>query len=181
MICCTAIGGLAAHAAGTPDTQVGGDFTLTSATDGAPFSLADARGKVVLMLFGYTSCPDICPTTLFTVQSVLRQVGDQAGEIQPLFVSVDPGRDTLTMLRDYVNYFDPSIVALTGSQDQLDTVTQQYRTFYRYRGDTRSKNYEVDHGTNFYVIDQQGRLTQIIPFGTPLENIVASVKALLPG
>jgi protein SCO1/2 len=181
MVCCTAIGGLPAHAADTPDTRVGGDFTLINTVDGAPFSLADARGKVVLMLFGYTSCPDICPTTLFTVQSVLRRLGDQAREIQPLFVSVDPARDTPKMLRDYVEYFDPSILALTGSQAQLSTVTQQYRTFYRYRGDTSSKSYEVDHGTNFYVIDQQGRLKQIIPFGTPLENIVASVKALLPG
>jgi len=172
--------GSSVQAANTPNTPVGGDFTLTSAS-GSPFSLHDARGKVVLMVFGYTSCPDICPTMLLKLQVVLKQLGKHARDVQALFVSVDPGRDTPEVLRKYVAYFDPSIIALTGSPQRLTEITHHYHTFYRYRGDTTSNNYEVDHGTNLYVIDQHGLLAQIIPFGTPVENIVASVESLLPG
>ncbi len=114
------------------------------------------------------------------VKLVLQQLGRRARDVQPLFISVDPNRDTPKRLKQYVTYFDPSIIALTGSQTQLRDITRRYKTFYRYTGNTDSDHYEVDHGSSLYVIDQQGQLSRIIPYGTPPENIAAIIRQLLP-
>lgn len=167
-------------AATAQNSSVGGDFTLTD-YNGKPYSLKSDRGKVVLMFFGYTSCPDVCPTTLQTVTTVMKKLGDRARDVQPLFVSVDPKRDTPDHLKAYVHYFDPSILAVTGSQSQLRDVTGRYGTFYRYTGDTASNDYVVDHGSSLYVIDPGGQLSNIIPYGTPVDNIAAVISRLVSG
>jgi len=165
-------------AGGVPEAPgeeaIGGDFTLTD-YNGKPFRLSDVRGKVVLMFFGYTSCPDVCPTTLMMVKQVLGRLGGHASEVQPLFVSVDPRRDTPSHLKAYVSYFDTSIIGATGTEQQLRTLTRNYKTFYRYNGDVESGNYEVDHGSNLYVIDRNGDLARIIPFGTPVDTIATII------
>ena len=163
--------------AGSPSP--GGDFTLTD-HHGEAWSLRDARGKLVLLMFGYTSCPDVCPTGLLTVQQVLRNLGDQASSVQPLFISVDPQRDTPDVLKSYVGYFHPSLIGLTGQPALLDDVCRRYHTSYGYSGDTASANYFVDHSSSLYVIDGQGQLASIIPFGTPADIILDSLQRLLP-
>ena len=164
----------------TRTQAIGGDFTLTD-HNGAPFSLSDERGKVVLMFFGYTSCPDVCPTTLMMVKQVIDRLGDRARDLTPLFISVDPQRDTPSRLKAYVSYFDPSIIAATGTQDQLHALTRSYGTFYRYTGDIASNDYAVDHGANLYVIDRHGELARIIPFGTPVDTIASIVSQVEAG
>ena len=106
--------------------QFGGDFTLTDQY-GKPFSLHDARGKVVLIYFGFTSCADTCPVTLTKVAAALRELGDLAGRVQPLFISVDPERDTQAVLRRYMRYFHSSILGLTGRPEEIEAVARQYR------------------------------------------------------
>ena len=160
-------------------SEPGGDFTLTDHL-GEAWSLQNARGKVVLLVFGYTSCPDVCPTSLLTVQQVLGTLGDQADSVQPLFVSVDPKRDTPAVMKNYLGYFHPSIIGLSGELSMLKNISQHYRTSFGYSGDTDSPSYVVDHSSSLYVINDQGELTNIIPYGTPADIIVDSVKRLLP-
>ncbi len=160
-------------------SEPGGDFTLTD-HQGEAWSLLNARGKVVLLIFGYTSCPDVCPTSLLTVQQVLGMLGEQADSVQPLFVSVDPKRDTPDVLKDYLGYFHPSIIGLSGEPANLTDISQRYRTSYSYGGDTAAPSYAVNHSSSLYVIDTRGQLANIIPYGTPTDIIVDSVKRLLP-
>lgn len=157
---------------------IGGDFTLTSQQD-KPYSLKDARGKVVLMFFGFTHCPDVCPNILGSIKAVLAELGDSADQVKPLFISVDPERDTPEVLSEYVKYFDPSVVGLTGTQDQIDAVVKQYRARYRLDKDNGSESYNVDHTSNLYVIDQQGKLVRIIPYGMPASEILNTVNKLI--
>jgi len=157
----------------------GGDFTLTDQY-GEPWSLQQARGKLVLLLFGYTSCPDVCPTGLLTVQQILQQLGDRAASVQPLFISVDPQRDTPEVLKAYVGYFHPTLIGLTGQPETLDDISRRYRTSYSYGAAAATSGYSVDHSSSLYVIDAQGQLTSIIPFGTPTDIILDSVQRLLP-
>ena len=158
--------------------RLGGDFTLTD-HDGAPFSLEQARGQVVLLFFGYTHCPDICLTTLGEVTAALRQLGESADRVQPLFVSVDPERDTAEVLRNYVGWFDPRITALTGSTEAIRTVADQYRVRYSFGPREASGFYPVDHSTDLYVIDTDGRLVRKLPYGIPPETIAETVRTLL--
>lgn len=159
-------------------SEVGGDFVLVD-HNGRDYALHDARGKPVLLFFGYTSCPDVCPTSLLTVQTVLRRLGDRAPAVQALFVSVDPRRDTPAVLKNYLAYFDPSIIGLTGSSETLREVARRYRTFFRLKGDIASGRYAVDHGSNLYLIDRNGSVARIIPFGTPVDSIVDALRPLL--
>lgn len=155
-----------------------GDFSLID-HDGNAWSLQDARGKLVLLQFGYTSCPDVCPTGLLSIQQVMQKLGDRAGSVQPLFVSVDPKRDTPDVLKAYVDYFHPSIIGLTGKPAILDDISQRYHTAYSYSGDAGSSDYDVNHSSSLYVIDAEGRLTNIVPYGTPADVILDNVNRLL--
>lgn len=175
---CLCLGGTPVRAATPAAPAPGGDFTLTD-QNGRPYSLHDDRGRVVLMLFGYTHCPDVCPTTLATIRQVRRRLGERADSVRPLFISVDPARDTPAQLRAYAAYFDPDVVAATGTRAQLRDIAARYRTFFRYTGDTGSADYLVDHGSGLYVIDPQGRLAGIVPYGTPVDGIVELVGRLL--
>ncbi len=156
----------------------GGDFTLTR-TDGTRFSLDTLRGKIVVLTFGYTSCPDVCPTTLASVSALTRALGPRAEQVVALFVSVDPRRDTPQKLRDYVKYFSDAIIGLTGSESQLRRVAKQYGTYFRYQGDLNAGHYEVDHSANIFIIDRSGQLARIIPYGMPTSQLIESVQDLL--
>lgn len=156
--------------------SVGGDFTLNT-VDGKPFHLHDQQGKVVLLLFGYTHCPDVCPDTLARVRALTTRLGPAAGRMQTLFVSVDPARDTPEVLRQYVAYFGPNVTALTGSKTDIDRVVNQYHAQYRLLGSGDS--YNVDHTAHLFVIDPAGKLARILPYGIPIDQLTEAVQELL--
>lgn len=157
----------------------GGDFTLTSAEGSV--SLADFRGKVVLVYFGYTWCPDICPLNLSYLTLALNELEPEERErVQVLFISVDPERDTPERLREYTAYFAPDFLGLTGTPEQLAEAAGLYGAAYR-RGEEGSSamGYSVDHSAYTYLLDPSGRLTQTLDHATPPEDIVTAIRSQL--
>ena len=157
---------------------VGGDFTLQSAA--GPVSLKDYRGKVVLVYFGYTYCPDICPTALTATAQALNSLS--AGElarVQTLFVSVDPARDTPERLKDYAPFFHPSIIGITGTAAQIDDVARRYGASYAIQRIAGAANYVVDHSSLTYVVAADGRLVGSLPHAAPPEKVAAEIRKWL--
>ncbi|MET0064733.1 MAG: SCO family protein [Candidatus Thiodiazotropha sp.] len=156
----------------------GGDFTLNSKQ--GPVNLADFRGRVVLLYFGYTWCPDICPTNLSLFGSIMDSLDkDEQARVQPLFISVDPGRDSLDRLETYVNYFHPSLIGLTGTDAELTQVTHRYGAAYRIVRQAQETDYPVDHSADSYLIDTRGQLVRSYPHGTQAETLIAAIRELL--
>lgn len=155
------------------------DFTLTDQRGGT-FRLSDQRGDVVLLFFGYTQCPDVCPTTLATWRQVHQALGDDAARVRFVFVTVDPERDTSERLGMHVNAFNPDFIGLTGSTAELETV---YRIFDVYHEkDTSSGSaagYLVSHTATTFVIDPDGNWILRLTYGTPVEDIVHDVRQVL--
>ncbi len=153
-----------------------GAFALADAS-GQQRSLADFRGKVVLLAFGYTHCPDVCPTTLAKFAEVRHLLGADGARVQGLFVTVDPERDTAALLRSYVPAFDPSFVGLRGTEAQTDAVTKAYHANYQiveYRGSIM-----VDHTASTYIIDAQGRPRVVSPYDQTARDLADDVRAIL--
>jgi len=136
----------------TPDL----DFKLTRASDGKTVTAKDFRGKVVLLYFGYTYCPDICPTTLAHVAQALTPIDKSADNVRVLFVTVDPARDDLKTLRDYTANFGPEFVGLRGSPDELATLAKRYRVAYSVKPDPDPAKYVVTHSSALYAFDRDG-------------------------
>ncbi|MGB5834296.1 MAG: SCO family protein [Thiohalocapsa sp.] len=157
----------------------GGDFTLQSWR--GPVALSDLRGKVVLIYFGYTWCPDICPTSLAIISLALKQLtADERGQVRVLFVSVDPDRDTVDRLKTFAEYFDPAILGITGSAQQIADVARRYGAAYRLSGQGDSAmGYMVDHSSYTYVIDRDGRLVETLQHATPAERLVEVIRSQL--
>jgi protein SCO1 len=132
-------------------------FSMTRASDGKPVTAADYRGKIVLLYFGYTFCPDICPTTLLNLTNILKSLGKAADGIRVLFVTVDPGRDTLPVLKTYVDSFAPQIVGLRGTPQELAAFAGRYHAPYSVTPAHDGKPYEVTHGASIYVFDGRGK------------------------
>jgi len=156
----------------------GGDFTLRT-PQGKAVSLTSLQGKVVLLYFGFTYCPEMCPTELLQFQHLLTQLPPEKRRlVQPIFISVDPKRDTAEVLTPYVSHFGKEILALTGSEAELRQVADQYGAQFRYvpTGDS----YTVDHTVNTFLIDTRGKLVRIIPYGTPTTEMLKLVSRLLP-
>ena len=169
-------------AEGQPSTSIeaprGGDFTLTSYR--GPVNLADYRGRVVLLYFGYTWCPDICPTNLAIFSRVLNALTpSELAQVQALFVSVDPRRDTPARLREYATYFHKRLIGITGSEMEVARVAALYGVAYRAVNPGGDANYSVDHSANTYLIDRQGRLVEVMPHGTPAPVLLKAVRSLL--
>lgn len=131
-------------------------FTMTRASNGKQATAADYRGQVVMLYFGYTYCPDICPTTLSNVATVLKRLGPQAQHVRMLFVTVDPNRDTPSVLAAYVKNFAPQIEGLRGTPDQLAALARRYRIVYSVTPQTKDHPYEVTHSSAIYVFDGSG-------------------------
>lgn len=131
-------------------------FTMTDAMNGRPVTAADFQGKVVLLYFGYTLCPDFCPTTLTNLAAVLRNLGKQAQDVRVLFVTVDPNRDSLPVLKHYAGLFAPQVVGLRGTPDALAALARRYRVAYSVTPAHDGKPYEVSHSSIVYVFDQAG-------------------------
>ena len=155
---------------------VGGDFTLTD-HHGKKFELKQLRGKLVLIFFGYTFCPDICPTELTSLAKVLKSLGDDADKVSALFVSVDPERDTPDKLKNYVPFFSPDLIGLTGSVSEVSDVADAYHVQTRIHSRKKGDDYYlVDHSANLYVVGPLGEMLHIIPFGLPTEHILRVIK-----
>ena len=144
-------------------------------------TLADFRGKVVTIFFGYTQCPDVCPTNLATMSEVMDRLGPDADKVQVLFVTVDPERDTAALLAEYVPVFDKRFLGLVGDLDATAAVAKDFRVFYRKSGDTEGGNYTVDHSAGTYVFDPSGKLRLYVKHGESADNISADLRALLDG
>ncbi len=155
------------------------DFTLTSQA-GEPLSLSDLEGRLVLLYFGYTFCPDICPTTLAELVYVRRNLGDQADEVQVVFVSVDGERDTPEVLRHYLGAFDESFLGLTGEEMEIRKIGADYGLYFEKREvEGTSADYLVDHTAASFLIDRQRRLRMIYGYGTPADVISSDIQRLL--
>lgn len=161
-----------------PGLPPGGDFTLQSAS--GPVSLKSLRGKVVLLYFGYTSCPDICPTSLTLMSIALSQLTkEEQTKVQGLFVSVDPKRDTPERLAQYSHHFHSNINGITGSDEQVAEVASRYGALYQVAEGGTAMGYTVDHSSVTYVIDQQGKLTTTLPHGALPKSILQEIRSLL--
>jgi protein SCO1/2 len=157
----------------------GGDFTLQSAS--GPVSLSDFRGKLVLVYFGYTYCPDICPTSLVATAEGLKQLTPAEQEkVAMLFVSVDPERDTPARLKEYVEFFHPGIIGVTGKPENLAEIARRYGVFYaRQNVETAGDGYVVDHSSDTYVIGMDGQLLGKLAHATPPDQVVIALRNYL--
>lgn len=158
----------------------GKDFNLTD-PQGQPRRLADFKGKVVVVFFGYTQCPDVCPTTLLAMREVLTRLGDSAGRVQVLFVTLDPARDTAQLLGEYVAAFHPSFIGLRGDDTATAAAAREFKVFYTKQPGTSPGSYGIDHSTGSYAFDTQGRLRLLVHHGETPENVAADLKLLLAG
>jgi protein SCO1 len=142
-------------------------------------TLADFKGEVVVVFFGYTQCPDVCPTTLAELKDVKAQLGDQGKRLQVLFVTVDPERDTPQLLANYVTAFDPTFLGLRGDPDATAKVAKDFKVFYQKVPGKTPDTYSVDHTAGSYIFDPQGRLRLFVRHGQPADKIAADIKTLL--
>lgn len=156
----------------------GGDFELPAHT-GQPFRLADYRGKAVLLFFGYTYCPDVCPTTLATMARVETLLGADSQRLQTVFVSVDPDRDTPARMAEYVGNFKAHAVAATGTKEQIDALVAKYAAFYEKQASDSAMGYMVDHTSRLYLIDPHGRVRYLFRYGEDADTIAKGVKLAL--
>lgn len=154
------------------------DFSLID-HNGKPRTLADFKGKAVVVFFGYTQCPDVCPTTLSEMAGVMQQLGPLADKVQVLFITVDPERDTPELLASYVPAFDPRFLGLVGDKEAISKVTQEFRVFYQKVPGKEPGSYTMDHTAGSYVFDPQGRIRLFIRHGQGAEPIVHDLKQLL--
>lgn len=155
------------------------DFTLTDQT-GQPFTLSEQRGKVVLIFFGFASCPDICPVELANLAAVTRQLGADAAAVEVAMVTVDPERDTPERLATYVSAFHPDFIGLSGDPETLAPIIKAYGVYAERRELPESAlGYTMDHSGFVYAIDKAGRWRAIYAHGTPAEDIAGDVRALV--
>jgi len=161
------------------------DFTMTRASDGKTVTAADFHGKVAILFFGYTSCPDICPTTLMNAATMLKSLGPRADDVRFLFVTVDPGRDKLDALKQYTESFAPQIVGLRGTPDQLAALAKRYRVAYSVTPASDGHDYEVTHSTAAYVFDRSGEVkllfTDLAAPNAKLDGMTADLRELVAG
>jgi len=166
------------HSTDITGATYGKGFELTDHT-GQPRSLADFKGKVVTIFFGFTQCPEICPTSLLTMSEVMNLLGEDADKVQVLFITVDPERDSQELLSYYVPAFNPAFIGLYGDPERTAQVAKDFRVYYTKSGDTSGMNYTVDHSAGTYVFDARGRLRLYVKYGESPENIAADIRQLL--
>lgn len=158
----------------TRPSDVGGPFRLTD-HNGRTVTDADFKGKPFLVFFGFTHCPDICPTALFEMSETLRRLGPDAEKIAALFITVDPERDTPEKLKDYISSFHPRIVGLTGTQADIDAVTKAYKAYAR-KVPLDGDDYTMDHSAIVYLMDRQGRFVAPFNLKRPADEAAADLR-----
>ena len=157
----------------------GRDFHLTD-HNGKARALSDFRGKVVVMFFGYTQCPDFCPTTLSELAAAMGKLGPDASRVQVLFVTVDPERDTPQVLSQYVPAFHPSFLGLSGDAEATARTAKEFKIFYQ-KQPLKTGGYSVDHSAGTYIFDREGRLRLFAPYGKGAAAILHDIRLLLAG
>ncbi len=157
----------------------GRELALTD-HNGKPRTLADFRGKVVTVFFGFTHCPDACPTTLAEMAQVMKELGPDAGKLQVLFVTVDPERDTAQVLKQYVPSFNPAFLGLYGDAEATARAAKAFKVFYQ-KQPVKDGGYSVDHGAGTFILDREGRLRLFAQYGQGATAILHDIRLLLSG
>lgn len=149
-------------------------------SDGSSFRLSEMRGNVVLLFFGYTTCPDVCPTTMAELKLAIAELSEtDAARVKVLFVTVDPERDTPERVQEYVDRFNPAFIGLSGSQAELEKIWQAYGVYREIVQGASTAGYTVDHTARITLIDQQGNMRVSFGFDTPVEDVVHDLKLIL--
>lgn len=154
------------------------NFTLTGPNE-QPVSLVDFRDKVVMLYFGYTYCPDVCPATMVEIRDAMEILGDRAEGVQVIMITVDPDRDSSEVLEQYLAHFDESFIGLTGTPDELIAVTAPMGIFFERHEGTAASGYLIDHTATIAVLDKDGKLRLLYPFGITGEEMAADLKYLV--
>ncbi|WP_312833898.1 SCO family protein [Comamonas sediminis] len=164
----------------TGSKEYGQDFSMPD-QHGQRRSMADFKGKVVLVFFGFTQCPDVCPTTLGDLAAVKQKLGAKGDKLQVIFASVDPARDTPEILQAYLANFDPSFLALRGSDEETAKMAKDFKVYYkRVEGQTPG-SYTMDHTAGDYIFDPEGRLRLYSRYGTPVDTLAKDIEQLIDG
>lgn len=166
------------HAVDMTGADYAKNFALTDA-DGKARTLADYKGKVVVLFFGYAQCPDVCPTTMTEMAQVRQKLGKDGDKLQVLFVTVDPERDTPAVMKAYMEAFDPSFTALIPTPEQLAAMAKDYKAYYKKVDGKTPTSYSMDHSAASYIYDTQGRLRLYARYGAGVDPMVADVQALI--
>jgi protein SCO1 len=162
-----------------PVLPIGGDFTLTD-QDGRPFSLSSLKGKVVLVFFGYTMCPDACPTTLSKLSSAhARLNADERARVKAVYVTVDPERDTPSVMKEHLTYFGVDAVGLTGTVEETSKVAAQFGAHFEKSSETTAAGYLMSHTVSVFGLDAQGRTRLLIDYEAGVDLVVKEIRALL--
>lgn len=146
--------------------------------DGRLRELSEFKGKVVFVFFGFTQCPDVCPTTMAELAELRRRLGADGDKVQGVFISVDPERDTPQVLKSYLQAMDPSFVGLTGSEEEIKAASREFKVFYQ-KVETPSGGYTIDHTAGSYIFDPQGQVRLFARYGMPLDQLTSDVRQLL--
>ena len=155
-------------------------FALKDA-DGKERTLADFKGKAVVVFFGFMHCPDVCPTTMMEMSNVMKQLGPDADRVQVIFITLDPARDTADILSQYVTAFDPRFIGLLGTQEEIDQTAKEFKVFHEKVPGKEPGSYTIDHTAGSYVFDPEGRIRLFIRHGQGVESITHDLKILLSG
>ncbi len=146
--------------------------------DGRQRDLAEFKGKVLFVFFGFTQCPDVCPTTMAELAEVRRRLGADGERVQGIFISIDPARDTPQVLKAYLQAMDPSFVGLTGSNEQIEAAAREFKVFYQ-KVPTSEGNYTMDHTAGAYVFDPEGHVRLFVRYGMGVDKVTADLRQLL--
>jgi protein SCO1/2 len=166
------------HGTVLQSTSESADFTLMS-SNGQRVSLSDFRGKLVVLYFGYTFCPDVCPATLVEIAGAMDSLGEDAEKVQTIMVSVDPERDTPEQLAEYVSHFDPTFLGVTGTPEQIAETAALYGIYFEKHEGTAASGYLIDHTATVMVVDEEGHLKLLWPFGTTGQDMASDLSYLL--
>ena len=158
--------------------SVGGPFTMTNHT-GKTVTDRDFRGRFMLIYFGYTYCPDVCPTGLFDMSEALDMLGDDADLVQPLFVTIDPQRDTPKVMAEYVALYHPRLIGLTGSAEETERLARAYHVYYSEYVDHDLSGYQLDHTANIYFMGPDGQYLTFFPYAHPPNLMAEEMKSLI--
>jgi len=156
------------------------DFNLPD-IDGRPRTLADFKGKVVVVFFGYTQCPDVCPTTMAELAQVKKALGADGDRVQGIFITVDPERDKPELLKAYLQSFDPSFVALRGSAEQIKDTAKEFKVYYGKVPGKTPESYTMDHTAASFLFDPEGRVRVYARYGAGVQPLMSDIKLLLAG
>ena len=156
---------------------IGGNFSLVN-QDGAAVSDKDFRGRVMMVFFGFTHCPDMCPTATMSFSKILELLGNKSSSVAAIFVSVDPERDTPEVLKEYLKNFDSRIIGLTGTQDQIKNITSVYKAYFA-KSEIEESSDSVDHSGFIYIMDKDGAYVQHFPYDSSVKDIAYAISNLL--